>query len=49
MEILARRHPDEHIMKAVAVGLALAKETDTNGALCVSVVRTALESDLYFG
>jgi hypothetical protein len=36
-------------MKAVAVGLALAEETDTNGALCVAVVRTALDHDLYFG
>ncbi len=48
-EILARQQPDEHIMKAVAVGQVLAEETDTDGALCVAVVRTAVGSDLYFG
>ena len=48
-EILARHQPDEHTMKAVAVGLALAKETQTDGALCVAVVRTALDGELYFG
>lgn len=36
-------------MKAVAVGQAMAQQTDTDGALCVAVVRTALDSDLYFG
>ena len=54
-EILARDQPDEHIMKAVAVALALAEETNTetetdaDGALCVAVVRTAVDGDLYFG
>ena len=48
-EILARQQPDEHVMKAVAVGQALAEETDTDGALCVAVVRTAIGSELYFG
>ena len=35
-------------LKAVAVGLALA-EMGTDGALCVAVARTALDSDLFFG
>ena len=48
-EVLARRQPDEHVLKAVAVGLALAEETDTDGALCLAVVRTALDGQLYFG
>ena len=48
-EVLARRQPDEHVLKAVAVGLALAEETDTDGALCLAVVRTALDGELYFG
>lgn len=48
-EILARQQPDEHIMKAVAVGRALAEETATDHSLCVAVVRTALDSNLYFG
>ena len=48
-QILGQEHPDEHIMKAVAVGQALLRETDTDEALCVAVARTALGSSLFFG